>query len=140
MNAKLCPKCGSGKVEIKGSSLGTSSVAKCQNCDWEGQEKDLVVYALEQVVNRELTAADLIGAPDAATAIAMMVSKEYMNKLAAYASQPIGLAMIESGLIGQKDVATLSRLLRAACLAAHKATLEEMSAIQKEMQGAGPGN
>lgn len=128
MNAWLCPKCGSGKVEVKSSSLGPR-VVRCQSCEWSGFEKDLVAYDLDKA-RQGLDS----GLSDAGTAIAMAVSADYMNRLAQFAAQPIGLAMVESGLISKNDTKVLARLLRAACLGAHKATLDELEQIQREHQ------
>ncbi len=57
-----------------------------------------------------------------------------------YAAQPLGLAMIQSGMVGQKDKKSLTRMIRAATLGAFKATLDEVEKIQKESQSDGPGN
>jgi hypothetical protein len=72
--------------------------------------------------------------PDQALFVAQEVAKDYMTKLAAHAAQPAGLAMIEAGIVGLQDKSRLGRLIRAAMKGAHKATLEEVEAIQKELQ------
>lgn len=140
MSLNLCPKCGSGKVELEGTLLAGGASAFCQSCGWWGTQKELVTTSMEQVLKANANAEDLVAGGDAGTAIALMVAKDFMTKLSEYASQPIGLAMIASGLVGRKDVKTLTRVLRAACLGAHKAALEEMNNIQKELQGDGLGN
>lgn len=130
MNAMLCPKCGSGKVQTSGHLLeGAVHDAECSECGWRGKDNELVTYDLDKV-RQGLDS----GLSDAGTAIAMAVSADYMNKLAQFAAQPIGLAMVESGLISKNDTKVLARLLRAACLGAHKATLDELEQIQREHQ------
>lgn len=124
----LCPKCGSGKTEL-GDLVGDDMKATCTNCGWEGTHKDLISAEDAKEANLgELTQ------PDQALGIAEEVSKAYMNLLAQHAGQPIGLAMVSAGIVGLKDGKRLARLIRAACLGAHKATLEEVEDIQKEIQ------
>lgn len=123
----LCPECGSGKTEL-GELVGDDMKATCTNCGWEGTHKDLVSAAPEE------PAPGTIVQPDQAQGIAEEVAKVYMNLLAQHAGQPIGLAMVQAGLVGLKDGKRLARLIRAACLGAHKATLEEVENIQEEIQ------
>jgi len=128
MGVYLCPECGSGKVVTKETL--ERSAAFCQECHWEGEAKDLVRLPSEAVV-RHVGDGGLVGV-DYETVIAMEVSKEYLQRLSQNAATPIGLAILDSGLISRSDTKTLTRLLRAACLGAHRATLEELEKIQQE--------
>lgn len=124
----LCPKCGSGKTEL-GDLVGDDMKATCTNCGWEGTHKELLNAAPEKE-----QAPGTIIQPDQALGIAEEVAKAYMNLLAKHAGQSIGLAMVQAGVVGLKDSKRLARLIRAACLGAHKATLDEVEEIQKEVQ------
>jgi len=130
--AKLCPKCGSGKLDIQTPGVitaETQTLVECQSCGWKGKANELMAYPLDKVAEGLGS-----GLTDPATAIALEVSTNYMRLLAQHASQNIGLAMIEAGIISSKDGKSLARLLRAACLGAHAATLNELEKIQQEHQ------
>lgn len=124
---EVCPSCGSGKVEVGSAIIHANAPAECKACGWSGRKEELMTAATP---SGELT-DDLN--PDAALGIAQEVSKAYMTMLAQHAGQPIGLAMVQSGVVGVQDKDSLTRLIRAACMGAHKATLEEVEAMQKEI-------
>jgi hypothetical protein len=69
---------------------------------------------------------------DRALEIARTIAIDFMRMLYQHASKPIGLCLIESGMVGKLDTASLTRILRATCLGAHKAALEEAEAIAAE--------
>ena len=79
---------------------------------------------------------EVFGTPDLALGIAQEVSKAYIILISKMVAQPLGLAMIQSGIIGKEQPKELLRLIRSACLAAHKATLEEIETMQKEIRDA----
>lgn len=124
-NTSICPKCGSGKVRIQMVDSDDAR-AECTNCDWVGTRKDAVSVELPK------NPFSLDVDQDRALEIAKQISIEFLHQLYQHASQPIGLALILSGMVGRKDTQGLTRLLRAACLGAHKAALEEAEAIGKE--------
>lgn len=129
---QICPECGSGKIEM-GDLIGEDMKAKCLSCGWEGPHRELMAaVGSEQELMKG--SQEIFGTPDLALGIAQEVSKTYMVLIAKYAAQPLGLAMIESGVIGKEQPKELTRLIRAASMGAHKATLEEIEAIQKELQ------
>jgi hypothetical protein len=76
--------------------------------------------------------------PERLYAIAFAVAQDYLRALAKIAAIPIGQAMTASGLIDGTEPEMLARLIRAAIGGAHKATLEEVSKIQGELQNAKP--
>lgn len=121
----ICPKCGSGKVSIQMMDSDDAR-AECMNCGWVGTRKDAISVELPE------NPFSLDVDPDRALEIAKQISSEFMHRLYQHVSQPIGLALIESGMVGRKDTQSLTRLLRAACLGAHKAALEEAEAIGEE--------
>lgn len=126
LKVDLCPECGSGKVEHKGpagSIITSDTQAVCNNCGWEGSFSDLVSSVVED--EGGLTA-------DQTLQIAESISQEYLRKISQYAAQQIGIAMVESGIVGTRNVDRLTKLIRAACIGAHKATLEEIERMQKE--------
>lgn len=116
---QLCPECGSGKIEETGLLVEGLHDASCQNCGWKGKTDALVVADLD-FPTQELV---------------LRVAQNYMVAISHQAAQPIGLAMVQSGLVGTKDAKTLARLVRAACLGAHRATLDEITTMQKERTG-----
>lgn len=127
----VCPECASAKVEL-GDLVGDEMTATCSNCGWTGKHKDLIGAGAKanDIVQGSLSIDD----PSLALSIAREVSVMYMRMLAKHAGQPIGLAMVESGLVGRQDSSNLARLIKAACQGAHTATLNEVEKIQKELQ------
>lgn len=125
----LCPQCGSGKIEL-GELVGDDMKATCTNCDWVGPHRELLA-----AVAKEAEPSGIIE-PDMALSIAEEVAKAYMVLLAKHVGQPVGLAMIQAGVIGAKDPKNLGRLIRAACKGAYKGTLDEIDQMQKELQSA----
>jgi hypothetical protein len=69
---------------------------------------------------------------DRALEIAKHMSEQYMKLLYQSASPIVGQCILQAGLVGKKDTKNLTRMLRAACRGAHKATLDEAEAIAKE--------
>jgi hypothetical protein len=112
----LCPVCGSGKV-LASKGLGDS--VKCVSCNWSGQ------------ANETVTRPMVFGQ---AESIAESVAVEYLRALAMYSGAHIGRAMVAVGLVPASDTTTLARLIKAACTAAHKATLDEIEKIQQEIK------
>lgn len=112
----LCPVCASGKVRAK-SIIGGQM--ECTDCGWLGKDTDLVIRPTDTAET---------------SLVAEAVVREYMLCLSKYASVPIGQAMLDAGLVGRKDSKLMARLLRAAVSGAHRATLEEIEQIQKEIQ------
>lgn len=120
---RLCPSCGSGKVtEISTDSLQLDPDAECTSCGWKGQSHELMsaLQPRQQGIDPQLRVAEEI-------------SRVYLQLLAKEAGKPIGLAMVNAGVIGVKDTSNLGRLIRAACMGAHRATLEEIDKIQEEL-------
>ena len=128
MKAELCPECGSAKVEVEtlGVIMGTDGRAKatCDSCGWAGLGKDLIQA---EVPEKGMT-------QDAAHAIALEVAGAYQVLLSQLAAQPIGLAMLQSGMVGVRDGKVLARLIKAATIGAHRATLDEIEKMQEEAQ------
>lgn len=132
-NEELCPECGSAKVEMTGPGgkiLAKYAKARCASCGWEGTQEDLIIPLGNVEVNPEVLT------PDQALHVAEAVAKQYMQMLAAHAAKPIGLAMVESGMVGVQDAPTLGRLIKAACKGAWQATLDEVEAMQQEIRDA----
>jgi len=69
---------------------------------------------------------------DRALEIAAAISKEFMEAIYLNVSPVIGKAILDADLVGVKDSNNLTRLIRAACLAAHKGTMEEVEKITSE--------
>jgi len=124
-DTEVCPKCGSGKVELgtRGHYGRQMNLARCLSCGWYGERRELLLAGLGKVV-------------DSALEIAHEVSKTYLQLIGQSVVLPLGKAMLQAGIVGVQQKQELARLLRAACLAAHKATLEEVEKIQKELQDA----
>jgi hypothetical protein len=99
------------------------NLARCLSCGWYGERRELLLAGLGKVV-------------DSALEIAHEVSKTYLQLIGQSVVLPLGKAMLQAGIVGVQQKQELARLLRAACLAAHKATLEEVEKIQKELQDA----
>lgn len=106
--------------------MGSDGNYECMDCSWKGNEQQLIAVPLPQnPLSLELD-------QDRALEIARHMAKQYMQLLYAGASQPIGQCILQAGLVGKQDSKNLARLLRAACLGAFKATLNEAEAIAKE--------
>ena len=114
---QVCPKCAGAKLTTI-DLVASDVLVSCKSCGWRGKYKDLVTAEVKDM-EPEKVAED--------------VSKEYLRLLAKYNGRPMGLSMIQAGIVGAKDPKYLSRLIRAACLGAHKATLDEIEKIQKEL-------
>jgi len=118
---QLCPACGSGKIDT-----AEGDQAECLDCGWKGSKTSLLAVPLPaNPYSMEIN-------QDRALEMAKHISQQYMQLLPAHAAKPIGLCIIESGLCGKQDSKNLARLIRAACLGAHKATLDEAETIAKE--------
>lgn len=121
----VCPQCASAKVD--GGYVEIHNVlahVDCLNCGWSGTREELLT------INESEVPASIQQALDTAAD----VSSTYLRKLAESAAQPIGLAMVGAGVVGAKDTQSLTRLIKAACQGAHRATLDEIELIQKEYQ------
>lgn len=123
---KLCPRCGSGKTrDLNSETVGLEMdpEVECMSCGWYGKYKELLVAlpTKQEGIDPNFTVAE-------------SVAKEYLRELAKEAASHLGMAMVKSGLVGMQDKLSLSRLIKAACLGAHRATLEEIEKIQKELR------
>jgi hypothetical protein len=83
---------------------------------------------------------DAVGTVDTCLGIANDVAKTYMRLIAQHAARGLGLAMVQAGIVGPKQPKELTRLIRAASLGAHRATLEEVELMQKELKDASERN
>lgn len=126
----VCPRCASAKIDsgppILGdyTEVGAGERAVCLDCGWSGLRKELLVLGKPSGIVDVQQALD----------IAADVASAYLKGLAELAARPIGLAMVGSGVVGAKDTPSLTRLIKAACHGAYKATLDEVEQIQKEYQ------
>jgi len=129
----VCPECGSAKIEDFHLQIEHSNKrVQCLQCGWRGKDDDLLTVDASQVTQGGITM-------DAAMVVSEKVAEDFLRFLAKDAGQPIGLAMVNAGLVGLKDSKKLARLIRAACLGAHKGTLDEINQIQEELRS-GSGN
>lgn len=117
-----------------GTILAKHAKARCTNCGWEGLQSELLM----PISNIEVNPTVLT--PDEALHVCEAVAQQYLKSLAKHAGKPIGLAMVEAGIIGLQDAKTLGRLIRAACKGAWQATLDEVDAMQEELQDGTTGN
>jgi hypothetical protein len=132
----ICPACGSGKVvAVLGAAVGKTGLdahkMACQDCPWEGTNKELLQVPLPERPN----ALDI--SPDQALELAREMSTNYMKLLYQIASTSVGACIMQAGFVGKNDTKSLTRMIRAACKGAHHATLEEADKISKELKKAG---
>lgn len=133
MEAKVCPECGSAKIEDFHLQIETAEKrVQCLQCGWRGKDGDLLTLDASQAAQGGITT-------DAAMVISEKVAEDLLRLIAEGAGQQIGLAMVHAGLIGLKDSKKLARLIRAACLGTHKGILDEVTQIQEELKS-GAGN
>jgi hypothetical protein len=131
VEVRVCPECGSAKIEDFHLQIEHAQKrVQCLQCGWRGKEDDLLTVSASQQGGITM---------DAAMVISEKVAEDFLRFLAKDAGQEIGLAMVNAGLVGLKDSKKLARLIRAACLGAHKGTLDEISQIQEELRS-GSGN
>jgi hypothetical protein len=131
---RVCPSCGSGKVDRVIKLVGQDINAACANCGWSGKYGDLIYTATK--VGCVAPGVNLLDDMVEALGIAQEVSLTYMRLLAKDVGRPIGKAMLQSGVVGAKDTKSMARLIKAACRGAHKATLDEIEKMQEELQNA----
>ena len=114
----ICPSCGSGKI---GNNLGETDDGHrfCDDCGWKGGKSQLITVPLPK------DSMSLDASNDRALLIARHMSEQYLKLIYEKASPAIGRCILQAGLVGKKDTKGLTRMLRAACMGAHKATLEE---------------
>lgn len=117
----VCPSCGSGKVHV------TDSEAKCSTCRWAGKPSEVLHTKIESK-----------GLSSTAFQVTEAVSHAYLLELSKRAAAHIGLAMVSAGLVTANDPINLTRLIRAATLGAHRATLEDIDSMQKELLNVRP--
>jgi len=129
-NIRLCPSCGAGKItEVSTGDVSIDPDVECTSCGWKGQGHELMAAITPRSTSI-----------DPHLAVAEEISRMYLQLLAKEAAKIMGVAMIQSGVIGgREDPKILGRLVRAACLGAHRATLEEIENIQTE-KSHGTGN
>lgn len=115
MKVEFCPTCGSGKVSKVGM-LGDDF--RCLQCGWTGKEREVLVTNV----------------PADSQEVALQVAQTFLLHLSNRASIPIGMALLESGILqteaGDK---VMARVLRATVTAAFTAALNEVDLIQKEI-------
>lgn len=126
----LCPKCGSGKIEVDRSGVvidlqfSTSTTTNCQDCGWKGEAKDLVMKPL----------GSTIGATDSPEAIVeQMMALLYVN-IGKHVAPVLGQLLIQIGFVGHKDQKTLKRLLESGCKSMYESVMKEISSIEEEYQ------
>ena len=118
MNITLCPQCGSGKLREVGCFVARDIIIRCDSCSWQGTDKKVITASTDV---------------DAAS-IAAGVAQQYMIALADGAAKELAKAMVASGVLATNtDLRLFGRVVRAATLAAHKATFVEIEKIQKEL-------
>jgi ribosomal protein S27AE len=133
VEARVCPNCGSAKIEDFHLQIETAEKrVQCLQCGWRGKDGELLTLDASQAAQGGITT-------DAAMIISEKVAEDFLRFLAKDAGQQVGLAMVNSGLVGLKDAKKLARLIRAACLGAHKGVLDEINQIQEELRS-GAGN
>jgi len=119
----VCPGCGSGHLDVSDNG------ARCLDCNWYGTEKGLVAVHVPN-----FNSSIIVEGVDNLLKVAEEISRSYLSLLAQHASKEIGFCMIRSGLVrADRDGKFLAALIRAACLGAHKATLEEVERIANEL-------
>lgn len=119
----ICPQCGSGKVEPTGDGVS------CKDCGWLGKEGALINAPIPiQGVQLDFSNQDV------ALEVARQISRHLMELIYQLAAKAMGEAILQSGLVGRTDTKNLARLLRAGCLGAHKAVLEEADDISEEFK------
>jgi predicted phosphoribosyltransferase len=131
VDVRVCPLCASAKVD-KVRSVGRDGDVACSNCGWSGAHKDLIgtVVKEHQIMENVLH----IGGGPLALEIAEEVAATYMRLLAQDVGRPLGMALVQSGVVGVRDAESLARLIKAACRGAHKATLDEIEKMQEEIR------
>lgn len=106
--------------------VGGGGSYECLDCGWKGNAEQLIAVPLPtNPLSLEVN-------QDRALEIAKHMAKQYMQLLYAGAAQPIGQCILQAGLVGRQDNKNLARMIRAACLGAFKATLNEAEDIAKE--------
>ena len=116
----MCPACASGKV------VEEEGKASCQDCGWEGTADKLIVVPVPT------DTGSLEINQDQALEIAKKMSEEYMKLIYKTVSVVIGRCIMATGLVGRRDTTNLTRLIRAACFGAHRATFDEVEKIAAE--------
>lgn len=122
---KLCPACGSGKI-VNHMMDPDDGYRRCSNCNWTGGESDLITAPIPENPN----CLKLNG--DAAKNVLEQISRNLLILLAKYSGHPLGVAIVQAGLCGRLDKTNLARLIKAGCLGAHKAVLDEADKISAE--------
>ena len=116
------------KGQMKKHSFAFTGLIKCDECGWLGTEKQLVSVPIpKNPFSIEIH-------PDTALDAAKQISEQYFLLMSKVAGPVIGQCIVQAGLVGRKDVKNLAKLIRAACLGAHKATLDEANKISKDYQ------
>jgi hypothetical protein len=131
---RLCPSCGSGKLEgVREVDIGDPKIV-CQNCGWIGQQSDLLV--------REIKSA--VAGGDVYLETVRELSQDLLRELHGRIGEDVGRAVLSVGLFPIKEFAEgdekvkamVTRLIRAGVMGAWEGILKEMSAIEKgELDG-----
>lgn len=69
---------------------------------------------------------------DAALETARQISIRFMKLLYMRVSTPLGRCLLDAGMCGRLDTEGLTRMIRASCIGAHRAALEEAEKIAAE--------
>ena len=111
-------------IQVAGGSY--TGDYQCTDCGWKGNAAQLVVVPLPtNPLSLEVN-------QDKALEIAKHMAQQYMKLLYQGAAKPIGQCILQAGLVGRQDTKHLTRMIRAACMGAYKATLEEAENIAQE--------
>lgn len=118
MLAELCPKCGSNKIKGKKNVriYGQTVEVDCLTCGWKGKDSDLLVMDLGEGQSFS----------DAATDLTKEVIAQFTLLLSKYMSEPVVLALVQSGLIAPKDTERLQRLATKSIEAVWQAVIDDL--------------
>ena len=119
---EACSRCGSAKLKFN-----DKYEFKCLDCGLEGDMRDVMESTIK------IDANSVLLGPDPQLEVVKRVAQSYFHSIAKYGSNGIGLALLDSGIVGRQDKAALTRLIKAACFGAYKATLNEIEKIQAEI-------
>lgn len=130
---RVCPSCASAKID-QVKIVGRDSDVSCSACGWAGKYRELIGAVTRP--GYKAPGLSLLDDMSEALEIAQEVALTYMRILAKDVGRPMGLAMLQAGVVGAHDTESMARLIKAACKGAHKATLDEIEKMQKEIQDA----
>lgn len=79
--------------------------------------------------------AQIEGSVDTAQGIAQAISEDLFRNLYKNAATPIGKAIMDSGVADVNDTQAMAAMIRAGCIGAHKAILEEAEKLGHQRAG-----